>query len=540
MSNRWKRSALRLENSPISSAFRIVSQASPSSRPLNGRSPAFNLLVGEPPPGPRQRALTLALGTPSATGGRLSHRTTISSSASAAADDDSSPLNEVGRRLAAVALNARQRAADKHRRSRPRWGPYSQQPEVLPSTPPIASDDDADDAAAAADIDAAADDTAAAPVQSPIEARRRTTTTPTAAAVPSPARAQSPPAEPAAPAPAWAFPAKPARPPSQRSFQAGHGARFRRKVEGIDLRSDFDSGNLVGARWREEDGRLDVQTSPDAGVASRRSLWFYFSACDMRTNEELLETKASRLVMFAASTLTKLRYLSLCKKVKVRPVVRSDGVWSRESAARRPMAACADVANDGWSRVEGPVEYVPKDAGDDGGASWVELQWSHEFKGEGDTVRFAYCYPYSYGELQSELDALDARFAAATPSKKAPSSILYTRELLCRTADGRRCDLLTITNRTTGPKATKEREPRPAAGTAPTVLPRDDPDQARRRPLRHPDKRHVLVTARVHPGETPASFMCGGLLRVLLDADDPRGAMLRDHFVFSVVPMLNP
>lgn len=50
----------------------------------------------------------------------------------------------------------------------------------------------------------------------------------------------------------------------------------------------------------------------------------------------------------------------------------------------------------------------------------------------------------------------------------------------------------------------------------------------------------VLVSARVHPGETPASFALEGFLEFLCDKKDLRGWLLRKYFTFWVVPMLNP
>jgi len=48
------------------------------------------------------------------------------------------------------------------------------------------------------------------------------------------------------------------------------------------------------------------------------------------------------------------------------------------------------------------------------------------------------------------------------------------------------------------------------------------------------------VTARVHPGETPASYALEGILNFILSKNDFRSYILRKFFVFMVVPMINP
>ncbi|EGD82556.1 hypothetical protein PTSG_03208 [Salpingoeca rosetta] len=117
-------------------------------------------------------------------------------------------------------------------------------------------------------------------------------------------------------------------------------------------------------------------------------------------------------------------------------------------------------------------------------------------------VYFAYHYPFSYTALQQHLEALETA---------ARGRRFLRRQLLCRTLCENRCDLLTITSFDAKDLLSCPLERRP----------------------------YVVLTGRVHPGETNASYMMKGLLDFLC-SDHPNAQNLRRRFVFKIVPMLNP
>ncbi|KAG7311263.1 hypothetical protein JYU34_002294 [Plutella xylostella] len=123
------------------------------------------------------------------------------------------------------------------------------------------------------------------------------------------------------------------------------------------------------------------------------------------------------------------------------------------------------------------------------------LSLAFAFDREEDVYQFAAAAPYSYSRLQRHLAAWE---------KKAQGYSQVSREAIAQTTQKRRVDLITI-----GDVHVKEREVKdegvPAKGKG---------GEGKRRV--------VLILARVHGGEPPASFICQG-----------------NHQTF-VIPMLNP
>ena len=81
---------------------------------------------------------------------------------------------------------------------------------------------------------------------------------------------------------------------------------------------------------------------------------------------------------------------------------------------------------------------------------------------------------------------------------------------MCRTLAGNRCEYITITS--------KEKDPNSEKSKA---------------------KRGVLISARVHPGESNASWMMKGVIEFLV-SNTAEAQSLRENFVFKIIPMLNP
>lgn len=122
------------------------------------------------------------------------------------------------------------------------------------------------------------------------------------------------------------------------------------------------------------------------------------------------------------------------------------------------------------------------------------LTWTLQFPYDSDTCYLAHCYPYTYSQLQRYLRNISSNPAVAS---------YCTVRVLCHSLAGNAVYVLTITSR---------RVSRAEGRT----------------------KKAVVVTARVHPGETNGSWMMEGFLDFLLgDSEDAQ--LLRDTFVFKVM-----
>ncbi|KAM9633657.1 cytosolic carboxypeptidase 3 isoform 2-T2 [Morphnus guianensis] len=151
----------------------------------------------------------------------------------------------------------------------------------------------------------------------------------------------------------------------------------------------------------------------------------------------------------------------------------------------------------GWRRTGNEIKYYKNNAGQDG-RQYFSLTWTFQFPHDRDTCYFAHCYPYTYSNLQEYLVAI---------SKDPVKSKICKIHILCHSLAGNSVYVLTITNPPKSGKGTK--------------------------------RKAVILTARVHPGETNSSWIMKGFLDYIL-GNSGKAQLLRDNFVFKVVPMLNP
>ena len=138
------------------------------------------------------------------------------------------------------------------------------------------------------------------------------------------------------------------------------------------------------------------------------------------------------------------------------------------------------------------------------------------FDREDDVYQFAYSFPYSYTKLQNYLDHIDQRHLHYVQRRPLVYSVVkeflvfhvhINKTFVLLLKQKRRLDLLTIAN--------------------PALL------------VHGKRKKVVIITARVHPGETPSSYVCQGFIEFLI-SDHPLARLLRDNIVFYIVPMLIP
>ncbi|EAN79980.1 zinc carboxypeptidase, putative [Trypanosoma equiperdum] len=304
-----------------------------------------------------------------------------------------------------------------------------------------------------------------------------------------------------------------------------HQLLFPFPEEGIFFSSDMEGGNIARVERMPESTLLHLQQypqqpngigfslwmEPEPGCGQR--LWFRFAFAGVKPHTSV----TLRLVNIQPTT-------KLYGRNGMRPV------WRAGNCLRQwvPVAQCSyRTTND---EADGELTFVitPR---------------------TNDVIHVAFCVPYTYADLLCHITHWHNLV------KNSTCDIWFEERVLCYTQDGRKLHMLIITSSSTKTNQ-RHRSKRKVEGsnsanngacgpTACNANSNGGGGNPSRKPIVGPysqfekGKKVVLVSGRVHPGETTASHGVHGAISFLLSRD-PLAAKLRDNFIFYIVPMLNP
>ncbi|XP_078539292.1 cytosolic carboxypeptidase 4 isoform X2 [Lissotriton helveticus] len=255
-------------------------------------------------------------------------------------------------------------------------------------------------------------------------------------------------------------------------------------VESLQFYSKFESGNLrkvIQVRRFEYDLIMNADVN-----TNQHHQWFYFEVSAIRAG-----------ISYRFNVIN-------CEKDN-----------SQFNYGMQPVMYSVKEALQGrahWVRVgydicyyKNPYCRTTATSGDLRGKRYYTLTFSVTFSHNEDVCYLAYHYPYTYTTLMSHLQQLEQRVDVR--------KVYFKKQMLCSTLGGNLCPLVTITAM-------------PETKSTEHVL------LLRKRP-------YLVLTARVHPGESNASWVMKGTLEFLVSSD-PAAELLRESFIFKVIPMLNP
>ena len=265
----------------------------------------------------------------------------------------------------------------------------------------------------------------------------------------------------------------------------------------------------------EADQEYDLHVRCDLHTTGNTQ-WYYFSVtAPLETKESTISTTTCPREESLSPPPTMVIHPSSVKPVtyplsvrfNIVNMMKADSLYNygMKPVAYSERENLSQTSAKGWKHAGDTIcyfknskSYVKKKKDKVVRSKYFTLSFTYTFENP-DTVFFAHCFPYTYSNLQSFLSTLES-------DRRIHSFV--RRKLLCYSLANNRCDLLTISS------------------------PSSNPTTMMSRPV-------IIVTARVHPGETNASYMMEGFLK-FLTSEDEAAKLLRECYVFKVVPMLNP
>jgi cytosolic carboxypeptidase protein 5 len=242
--------------------------------------------------------------------------------------------------------------------------------------------------------------------------------------------------------------------------------------------SDFDSGNLANVEQIDPES-FNLWTGPDAMGTSGENgcrTWFYFKV----------------------TSSTEMRIKLTIKNLNSQGKLFKDGM--------KPVYKTNETD---WERIPGELASSQNNSN-------FEIAFEHNLTSQ--ETFFAFTYPWTYSQHLNLIEELKIVCQL--------NSIYFYSENLINSLENRPCHILTISSML-GIQDAQEK-------TLNNLFPDKKP-----RCQKFNDKKVVFISCRVHPGEIPSSHVLNGFLK-FITSQDQRAVVLRDLFIFKVIPILNP
>ena len=254
----------------------------------------------------------------------------------------------------------------------------------------------------------------------------------------------------------------------------------------LSFESKFESGNLQLA-YNTNTNEYQLFLHNDTNT-SGYTQWFFFRVNNTRSN-----TKATFHIMNLLRKKTKYSF-----GITVWVYSRKKNIFDKIKW-HHTNENVSYYTNELYRLIKGRRQY------------YNTLSFEYTFPYDDDDVYFANCIPFTYTDVMKDLNEYQ-RFE----NTKYP---YFMRKTLCTTLAGNDLDFITINN-TTNHNSNKHIN----------ISQCGNNDSS---------KEGVVLFARQHPSETVGSWAIKGAIDFLMGYSD-EARYLREHFVFKIIPMMNP
>ena len=272
--------------------------------------------------------------------------------------------------------------------------------------------------------------------------------------------------------------------------------------------SNFECGNLERAIIKDNN-EYELYINSDTNAVGMYQ-WFYF----------LVEnTKENQTINFKIMNQTKFSKFyaedGMCPVVFSETDYKENILWTHDNINNCYLSKQHDYVHLVKGRsipIKGKNEsYIMEE-----NYQYYCLSFAYTFKHSNDKVYFAFCHPYPFMRLYRVLSKIETQLFQESVNAACQNvnslaniqietnEVFYKRNQLCKTTGGLPIECITIT------------EPK-----------KQNPHQ------------YIVITARVHAAEIPASYSVEQIMNFLVSSDKVAAA-LRKQYTFIIVPMLNP